>query len=170
MKRYATILVLAACVGVAHADDIPHRKAGLWEVTTQPSTPEAKPKTHKLCLDRDTEALLNRMSSGTLQEDCSKHDMHVSGGKLLMHSVCALGGSQQTSDVVVTFSGDTSYTAEVHSKYEPPFMGRTEGKITQQGKWVSACPAGMQPGDMVMTDSRGREFKMNLNKTLKPGS
>ena len=159
-------ILLLAMVPLAHADEIPHRKAGLWQIVTQPSDPQSKPMTHKLCLDKETEALLNRMSSGVMQQDCAKNDMHVSGGKLLMHTVCGLGGSQQTADVIITFSGDTSYVAESHTRFEPPLMGHAESRNTQEGKWVGACPADMQPGDMVMTDRRGREFRTNLRKLL----
>src|SRR5581483_2890865 len=142
MIRHTTILLLA-WVPLVHADEMPHRKAGLWQIVTQPSNPQPKPMTHKLCLDKETEVLLNRMSSGVLQQDCARNDMHVSGGKLIMHAVCGFGGSQQTSDAVITFSGDTGYSAETHARFDPPLMGHAESRTTQQGKWVSACPVGM---------------------------
>jgi hypothetical protein len=166
MKAAFGTFVLAALAGLAHADELPHRRPGLWAVVSQPSNPQQKPTTHRLCLDRDTEALANRMSVGTVQQACAKNDMHVTGNRITMHAVCSFGNSQQTSDAVITFSGDSSYRADVHARFEPPMMGTGETHTLQEGKWVGACPADMQPGDMVITDGRGREMRVNLRKML----
>ena len=49
---------------------------------------------------------------------------------------------------VMKFTGNTSYRTEADASYEPPLMGMTKSHTVIEAKYVGACPAGMQPGDL----------------------
>lgn len=169
MKSIACAIALAVCAGTAAADELPPRKAGLWEIVTQPSNPKLQPRTQRLCLDHDTDALLSRMGVQTGQQACSTLDVKVSGNRATIHAVCKLGESTLTSDAVTTYSGDSSYRTEIHGRFAPAFAGTSDTRTVQDGKWSGACPADMKPGDLVTTASRpgGHELRMNLRTMFK---
>ncbi len=167
MKAIAWWVALALVSTVAHGDTPPQRKAGLWELVS--TTPDSKrpPRTQRICLDRETDALLNKMGVMVGKQVCSKNDVRVSGNRVTTLSVCDFGGSQLTSEGVITYLGDSSFRNEVHGHFAPAMAGVSETHTVQQGKWLGACPAGMKPGDLVTTlGASGHEIKMNLRDML----
>ena len=169
MQRIIVLLVLASFSGLAGAGEAPHRKAGLWEIAMKEANGEAPARKQHVCLDRETDALLNRMGLQTGHEACAKLDLRVQGNRMTIHAVCSFGKSQLTSDDVTTYDGDTSFHAETKGKFEPPMAGTAATHTMQDGKWLSACPAGMKPGDLVILPDKpgGKEIRMNLAKMVK---
>jgi hypothetical protein len=51
---------------------------------------------------------------------------------------------------VLTGDVDSAYKMEIHSKYDPPMMGKAERTTVMEAKWLGACKAGQRPGDMTM--------------------
>jgi hypothetical protein len=133
-------------------------KPGLWEMTTvQGSSP---PSTLKACMDEKTDELFSNMIGGLQKSKCPDLQVHTDGSKITSDGVCKLGATQATLHGVVVFQGNTSYQTDTHAHYDPPLMGKTDVHITETGKWVGACGADMQPGDVVMPGGQ----KINLNK------
>jgi hypothetical protein len=146
-----TLLLTAALILPAtpsRADDYPARKAGLWEISTDPKGP--RPMVTRLCTDAATETDLLKKGQATMAEICSRHDMHRSGNAVTTDSVCRPMSSEVTSHSVTTYSGDSAYTTVITSHYNPPFMGKTDSTTTQEAKWLGQCGADMQPGDMIV--------------------
>ena len=167
MKAMAGLAALTVISTLAHGDTLPQRKAGLWELVS--TTPDSKrpPRTQRVCLDRETDALLNKMGLTVGKQVCSKNDVHVSGNRVTIVSVCDFGGSQLTSEGVITYSGDSSFRNEVHGRFQPAMAGVSETHTVQEGKWLGACPASMKPGDLVTTvGAGGHEIRMNLRDML----
>lgn len=167
MKTVVAVAALAFVSTLARGDTLPQRKEGLWELVS--TTPDSKrpPMTQRICLDRETDALLNKMGLMVGKQVCSKSEFHVSGNRVTTRAVCDLGASQLTSEGVITYSGDSSFRNEIHGRFQPAMAGVSETHTVQEGKWVGACPAGMKPGDLVMTPgASGREIKMNLRDML----
>jgi hypothetical protein len=170
MKTFTWVVALAAIGGPACADDIPHRKAGQWEITSQQVGSKSPPMTQRICLDRETDELMYRHVAGAGMP-CTKLDIHANGKTVTVSAVCNFGKSQLTSTGVTTFSGDAAYHTVIHGRFEPPTMGGTgETQSTQDGKWTGACPADMRPGDIVMKTPgpNGHEMRMNLRTLAKP--
>jgi hypothetical protein len=162
-KIISGVLALAVISGLARGDELPQRKAGLWEIVSTDVSAKRPPMKQRLCLDRETDALLNNMGIATSQQACAKNEMQVAGNRVTIHVVCDFGGSQLTSDGVITYSGDSSYRNEVHGHFQPPMAGVGDTHTVQDGKWVGACPADMKPGDLVMNQGpASHEVKMNL--------
>lgn len=146
---------LALVSFVALADEMPARKPGLWEITsTQSGSP---PDVARLCLDAPTEAGLLAKAKATMDAVCSRHDTQRSGDVIIEDLVCKPMTSQTTVHAVTTFHGDSAYIRISTSHYDPPFMGKTDRNMTQEGKWLGACGPDMKPGDFLKNGQ-----KMNI--------
>lgn len=170
MKKPMTLIALAGLVGVAAAADVPHRKPGLWEMTLHSSTAKASEISRRVCLDRESEDLLNRQGVESVQATCSKVEIHSSGNQLSAKAVCNMGSVKMTSEATTTFVSDTASTTKVHVTYDPPLAGRSQSDTQDDAKWLGACPADMKPGDMIMKTggTHPHEMRMNLYEMLKP--
>lgn len=147
------VLTLAAPLFVlapaAHAEDIPARKPGLWEITM--NVGEATPRVVRYCIDAATDAAMRDMGQATTDSICRRHDVHRDGATLTNDSVCRIGSSEVTSHSVTTFTADTSYILVMKSHYDPPTKaGLADTTTTQNAKWVGPCGADMKPGDMIV--------------------
>src|SRR5260221_8364721 len=118
MKIISAALALAAFSTLAHGDELPQRKPGLWEIVTTNAAAKRPAMTQRVCLDHDTDALLNKVGLATGRQACSKNEVHVSGKRVTIQSVCDFGGSQLTSDGVITYSRDSSFRNEVQGHFQ----------------------------------------------------
>ena len=159
--------LLAGCAGAlfgaitctaALAVDLPKRKPGLWEMTMHMSRADIPPQLMKFCIDAETDEALYKAGMNAGQGMCSRKDLQRSGDTMTTDSECTMGGTKMTTHAVTTFTGDTAYSTTVQTHFDPPMMGRSESSTSQEAKWVSPCPADMQPGDMIGPNG----MKMNL--------
>jgi hypothetical protein len=144
-------LALSLTPVVAHADDLPLRKEGLWDVTTSRTGSPQMPKV-QMCVDAASQAQLTAMGKDAMKNfDCSKSESHRDGNVYTRDSVCKFMGSTQTTHTVITTISDTEYTSEISAHTDPPRKnGKADSKMTQHGRWVGPCGPGMKPGDMMM--------------------
>jgi hypothetical protein len=166
------LLILAAASSVwaaCSAADLPMRKPGLWEITMNSGNPKIPPRVEKVCLDAATNQLLYKVGAGASQKMCSKVDIQNSGGKVVVDSQCTLGQTKASTHSVTTMAGDSAYHTDLSVHYDPPLFGKSDSTLTHDAKWVGACPADMQPGDVTVAPSAGMPIpmKMNLNDMFK---
>jgi hypothetical protein len=154
---------LACLAAGARADDLPARKAGLWEVTMHMASGNAPTQTMKFCTDAATDAELYKFGMNATQGMCSRYDLHRSGSTATVDTECKMGEMKMTSHSEMNFTGDTAYKTEIKSHFDPPMMGRSDSTMTQEAKWTGPCPADMQPGDMVGPNG----MKMNMKSMAK---
>jgi hypothetical protein len=144
-------LILATSIGIlscaARADEFPARKPGLWEITT--TLKGSAPDVARSCIDEATEADFLKKAKSTMATICSRHDIKVNGNIVTDDSVCRPMNSEQTSHAVTTLNGDAAYTTITTLHYDPPFMGKVDTSMTQDGKWMGPCGPDMQPGDII---------------------
>ena len=154
--------MLACCTALpALAIDYPPRKPGLWEMKMGDGAGganSAPAQTIQQCIDAATDQALRDMGQGMGKDLCSKQELRLEGGRLVMDSVCRVGATTATSHAVMSGDFSTSYRMESRSTYSPPLMGRTEGTSLMEAKWIGPCKAGQKPGDMVMSNG----MKMNV--------
>ena len=168
MKTAALTLTLIAACGLAHADDFPRRKSGLWEMTmTDEEKGASEPKKSRLCIDRAFEDLMIKKGMDVTMSKCEKRDVKASGNTITVKSVCNFGRSKLTSTGVWTYKGDTAYQMVSDGNFNPPMMGISKTHSVQNGKWVGACPTDMKPGDMVITMPDGQEMRTSMPKAGK---
>ena len=67
---------------------------------------------------------------------------------MTIDSTCTVAGRTVNTHAVVTGSFDSAYTMTVTAEgSDLPAM-----KMTMEGKWLGACAAGQQPGDVIMAN------------------
>jgi len=142
------------------AADLPSRKPGLWELTISGEGDRRPPRTSRVCLDASTDAVLMRKAVGADQKDCSQQSVEVHGAQVAVHSVCTLMGHQATTEVQISYQGDTVVRMQIHARYSPPMFGKSESASQQEARWIGACGADMVPGDMLLPGG----VKMNILK------
>ncbi len=170
MKTPIAFFVLAALTGTAVAADIPHRKPGLWEMTSHSSS--GMEMNRRICLDQASEALLNQQAVASSAEACSKVETHSSGNQFTAKAVCDMGGVKMTSESVTTFVGDSASSTKIHTTFNPPLAGRAQSDSQDEAKWLGACPSDMKPGDMILKTggSHPHEMRTSLSRMFKPQS
>lgn len=156
--------LFACCLGrLSAADDLPARKPGLWELTRSAPRPNLPPTVRKICLDAATDALLYKVGSASGKQLCSKVDIHRSGGKVEINSICKIGERQATTRNVTTLNGDSAYHEDIAVHFDPPIGKTADALTTQDAKWIGACPADMKPGDIVSVPSPLMPVAVRMN-------
>jgi hypothetical protein len=161
--RTAALLLLGAMAGgPAWADDFPARKAGLWQVDMTMPGGQMPPQQMKMCIDASTDAEMQKLGATAAQGMCTRSDINRSGNTVTVNSVCKMGPTQATTQAITRFAGDAAYHTDINTKFDPPMAGHAESAMVQDAKWIGACPADMQPGDLLM----GNGTKMNIKQML----
>lgn len=150
LRLTASALVVLLAAPAAHAVDYPKLKSGMWDVTISSTGSQPTMRKTSMCIDASVQGEMVQMGEGWTQRMCKRNVVKVEGGRFVGESECNLGESVATSRSVMSFTGDTGYTTEIDSTYNPPFMGMKTAKTRIDGRHTGACPAGMKPGDMTL--------------------
>lgn len=128
------------------AQGVPIRKPGLWE-TVHVAGDHLGEEPIRQCLgDLDEE---DRQQLFGESEHCKTTIDRARGG-LRVHAVCSQAGVN--TDSTMTLSGsDTEHTMALEVKIDNTADSAPAStiKTVTKSRWVGACPAGMQPGDLV---------------------
>lgn len=164
--RVGTVAAAAAAasvllaLGSAHAQEMPTRKPGLWEMSMQ--TTNAPSQTVRQCIDAKTDQQMMRAGQGLSAQQCTRNVFRRDGERYVGESECRVGRSVATTRAVFAGDFDRSYRGEIDARYAPPLGGVSQSKVTIVARWIGACPAGWKPGDMEMP-GMGR---MNVNELM----
>ncbi|MGB9368957.1 MAG: DUF3617 family protein [Xanthobacteraceae bacterium] len=167
--RLAVILATAFIATPALAQEIPARKAGLWEMTMTFEGRNTPPQTMQQCIDAATDKAMQDMSAGVRGQGCSKRETKKVGDTIVFDSVCSMGAGTTTSHGVVSGDFNSAYTVTINSKHEggPPVPNMpAETNMTVAAKWLGACKADQKPGDIIMANGT----KMNVTDMQKGGA
>ena len=163
-KSVPLLIIGIAASGLAShatAGELPKRKPGLWEITTQA---EGMPSMGAIqhCIDKNSDDLMQQQAAKQ-KPDCSVMESKTSGNKVSVHSVCRMEGSTVTTDGVFEGSFESNYKGTVRSRFNPPMHGIAESNMTQEARWVGPCKPGQKPGDVIMPNVGG----MDINEMMK---
>jgi len=167
--RLAVLLAAVFIATPALAQEMPARKAGLWEMTMTFEGRGAPPQTMQQCIDAATDKAMQDMSQGVRGQSCSKRETKKVGNTIVFDSVCSMGTGTTTSHGVVSGDFNSAYTVKINSKREggPPIPNiPAETNMTIESKWLGACKADQKPGDIVMANG----MKMNVTDMQRGGS
>jgi hypothetical protein len=162
MQRILVAVLSAALSALVCAQDLPRMKAGLWQSTTVNDMQKAKgapPQMTSICMDDAVQKQMIQFSQGAMRGMCSRNDLKVTGNTVTGDTVCQMGGSKMVGHSVMTFVSDTAYHTTAQSNFDPPLMGMKASVTTVEGKYMGACPAGMQPGDMKLPNGQIMNIK-----------
>ncbi|WP_063687284.1 DUF3617 domain-containing protein [Bradyrhizobium stylosanthis] len=164
MTRKLALLGSAICfalsAGIACADDLPVRKAGLWElklVTTGSPVPEM---TMQHCTDETVDKEMSNNVSPMAKQICAKQEIKKTATGYVSDSECSVAGVSTTSHAEITGDFNSAYTVKSNSHAQGGVAGAAgrDSTMTVQAKWLGACKADQKPGDIVMPGG----FKMNV--------
>jgi hypothetical protein len=149
--------------GAASADDLPTRKAGLWEMKIVKTGSSLPDMTMQHCTDEATDKDMNNTVSPMAKQICSKQEVKKTATGYLSDSVCAVAGVTMTThaEIVGDFSSGYSVTSNSHSEGGPASLRDITTRI--EAKWLGACKADQKPGDIVMPGG----FKLNVKDVEK---
>ncbi|MFD1333021.1 DUF3617 domain-containing protein [Methylopila musalis] len=160
MRPVYAAAALAALVAPALAAgfNLPPRAPGQWEMKVQVDTAAMPPQIIRMCLDAETDKLLNAKFAGAASRLCSRQEQKTEGDALVLESDCAIGEMKTFSRSVVTGDFNSAYVMRTDVRMEgsnaPEGVQRTTpaGPSSQQttieAKRVGECAEGFKPGDM----------------------
>ena len=149
--RTLALLALGGLVALpAVAQDAPKLRAGQWEVVRKSDRANDAGMRMTMCMDDAMQREMWTMGMGAVRGMCSKSDIRFTAGRGSVDLVCNVGGSTMRSKAAITFNGDTAYRTDIDTTYDPPSNGIAHARTLVESRWLGACKAGQQPGDMVL--------------------
>ena len=144
-----SILFIGASAPSLAQTEMPARKAGLWEEIHK-SNLSAKAGRSLHCVGEGPDHALDlEMGDANDNGTCAPATVNRRQGLLTLEKRCKLGKS--STHAVATYKGNfaSSYEMTYITQITPAIDGRTElaGKI--RARWIGACKAGQNPGDVV---------------------
>ena len=155
-------LALAMATWPALAQDFPKLKPGLWEMERTAERGAQHPSRMTMCLDDTVQKEMFDMGAGAMKGMCSKHEFKMSGNRGTGDFICDFGGSRMHSKSTMQMTGNTGYRTEIHTTYDPPFMGQRETTTVLTARHVGACKPGQRPGDMILPNGQ----TLNVRDTM----
>jgi len=162
---------LALMAQAASAEELPLRKAGLWEMKITKIGSQLPELTMQHCTDATTDKDMANPVSPLARQICTKQETVKTATGYVSDSVCTVGGVSMTShsDITGDFNSAYSVTTKAHMDKGPEQLRDTTTRIN--AKWLGDCKADQKPGDIVMPGG----FKLNVKdaeklKNLLPSS
>ncbi len=143
----------------AQADEMPVRKAGLWELKMARAGSPLPEMTMQHCTDPAVDRDMINAASPMARQICSKQEVRKTATGYVSDSVCSVAGLQMTSHSEVTGDFNSAYTVKTTSHREGgPKALPHDATTTIEARWLGPCKADQKPGDIVMPGG----FKFNV--------
>jgi len=170
MMRRLLSLGLGAAVfalsSAALAEDLPLRKAALWEMKVTKVGGSVPEMTMQHCTDPTTDREMNNSVSPLAKQICTKQDIVKTATGYVTDSVCSVAGVSMTTHAEISgdFNSGYTVTSTTHSDKGP--TGKPLDATTKiEAKWMGDCKPGQKPGDIVMPG--GMKFNVKDADKLK---
>ena len=171
MTRQLAALGLGLCLLAvvpadrASADDLPVRKAGLWEIKMVRTGSPLPEMTMQHCTDASIDKEMNNMVSPAAKQICSKQEIGKTATGYASDSVCSVAGVSIVSHSEIVGDFNSAYTVTTTSHSDLGSKGAPRDTVTKiEAKWLGACKPDQKPGDIVMP---GGGFKLNVKDAAK---
>jgi hypothetical protein len=165
MRRLLSFGLAAGLLSpAAHAEELPVRKAGLWEMKVVKVGGAVPEMTMQHCTDPTTDKDMSNSASPLAKQICTRQDIRKTATGYLTDSDCNVAGVSMTThaEIVGDFNSGYSITSTTHSDKGPG--GKPLDATTKiEAKWIGDCKPGQKPGDIVMPGG----FKMNVKDAEK---
>ncbi len=154
---------LALMAQAASAEELPLRKAGLWEMKITKVGSQLPEMTMQHCTDATTDKAMANSVSPLAKQICTKQETVKTATGYVSDSVCTVSGVSMTSHSEITgdFNSAYSVTTKAHMDKGPEQLRDTTTRI--DAKWLGDCKADQKPGDIVMPGG----FKLNVKDAEK---
>ena len=166
------VLAVMSAAG-AWAEDLPIRKAGLWEIKLAHTGSPLPSLTMQHCTDETVDREMNNMVSPMAKQICSRQDTQKTATGYVSDSLCSVAGISVSSHSEISGDFNSAYTVTTTSHSDLGSKSVPHDAVTTiEAKWLGACKPDQKPGDIVMP---GGGFKLNVRdaeklKNLLPGA
>jgi hypothetical protein len=174
-ERKPGAIALGACfilttshVMTAMAAEPPVLKSGLWEVTRVISQQPDRRSVTTMCLDESVQAQMREFGMGAAKEMCSQNERSFSGNRMTMTATCRMGPSIMKTTAVMIFTGNTAYHLDQTSTFDPPMPNTSLARTSLDARWVGACRAGQQAGDVTLETGQTINIKQIMTRPSVP--
>jgi hypothetical protein len=151
----------ASAPGPIAANQLPHRKPGLWrQVMTMDGTAPAGPGM-QLCVDEASEAKMSAFAQrmpGAGHCPPAQFTRNLDGSVSFSESCDAGANGKSTSTGVIKGSMNSGYTEEIDTQYSGSSVASLNGdhKMTITATWVGPCAPGQRGGDLILANGMKR--------------
>src|ERR1700752_5022631 len=124
MTRWLVSFCLASCLPAllsashARADELPIRKAGLWEMKVVRDGSPSSEMTMQQCTDETTDREMSTAFSPISNEICSRKDVRKTAAGYVSDSTCGAAGVSVTSHAEIAGDFNSAYTVKSTSRAE----------------------------------------------------
>ncbi len=133
-----------------HADELPPRKSGLWEMKDRLADPTIPEVTTQQCIGDTVERKSSPASAE--QEVCSGYDIRKTATGYVIDAVCSSGNLTTSWHSEVTGDLNAHYVATSTTRSQRgPSAPLVELTTTTEAKWLGDCKPDQQPGDLIIT-------------------
>lgn len=152
MRPYLLLIPFVLAGGLpAVGDELPKRKAGLWEIKMAVGGREMPMRNVQQCTDAETDNMMATGLGGAMGSDCAKPKISSSGDSVTVDATCKIGSKTMTTRAVFSGNFDSAYTIRV----TPMAAGNTppsssEPEVTMEARWIGPCQQGQRPGDIIL--------------------
>ncbi len=168
MMRRLLSLSLGGCLlalsPAALAEDLPLRKAGLWEMKVTKVGGSVPEMTMQHCTDPATDREMNNSVSPLAKQICTKQDVVKTATGYVTDSVCSVAGVSMTTHAEIVGDFNSAYTVTSTTRGDKGPGGKPLDAATRiEAKWMGDCKPGQKAGDIVMPGG----LKMNVKDAEK---
>ncbi|HEX5126057.1 MAG TPA: DUF3617 family protein, partial [Rhodocyclaceae bacterium] len=122
--------VLYGTMTGASAQDMPHRKSGLWESTMESAQMKGRTVSSQQCVDEKTDADMQKRTLYDNNLSCTHQASKRFGNGWEYDSVCKLNDSTLTSHATMTGDFNNEYTVVIKGHREPVRNGIADTQTT----------------------------------------
>lgn len=175
--KFVSSSLFFGMVSFASADDLPVYKVGLWQ--SEVKSANMPSQSTKMCLDEATQKEMPGMGENVMKQQgasCTKNEIKKSGSGYSLNTDCNFNGINMKTTGTISGDFNSSITMTMTTVMNPPMMGMDKSVTTVTSKYLGACPAGMNPGDieygngMKMNISQMKDMMKNLGNLKKGGA
>lgn len=140
------------------AEDLPKRKAGLWELkTTMDEGRGPREQSLKICISDDMEANTVRASIAEHKQNCETYDIKKAGEETVVDAKCVFNGRNVESKTAMTGDFAKAFNVKIDSRSTDTqdSTGQTfvvQRTITQVGSYLGDTCGDLQPGEAAGPD------------------
>lgn len=127
---------------------LPSFRAGLWRLT---ETRDGETEVYTMCRAGGPDENLRELMAGS-RPNCEV-SRNVRGGAMQVSVQCRVAGGAEVRSVVRIRGGETAYSASIDTTIRRDGRVEAQDSAATEARWLSACPADMQPGDLLEDDS-----------------
>lgn len=143
---------------MSFAEDLPKRKAGLWELkTTMDEGRGPREQMLKICISDDMEANTVKASIAEHKQNCQTYDIKKTGEKTVVDAKCVFNGRNVESTTAMSGDFAKAFNVTINSRATDTqdSTGQTfvvQRTITQAGTYLSDSCGALKPGEAAGPD------------------